>query len=198
MSISKVIFGQTGINDVIIDLEGKYIGAILNPGFSRHEELKMNLDSEYFNSGVMLINNKLCKTDNIMKKVIDFIDENHEIIMFPDQDGLNAIVNGNWQKIPLKFNQLAVIYEKKNNVLLDSFSQIEIEEAKTNPIIIHYTGSDKPWHLGNKHPYKNLYWKYLKTTPFKQYIPSNISFKNFIKFLLTRNQVIKLKYLNKE
>ena len=93
-----------------IDLEGRYIAAVLNPGFKRHQELKMNFDAEYFNAGVMLINNKLWKSDDLAKNIIEFIDLKSNIVQFADQDGLNAIIDGNGVKIPLKFNQQSVIF----------------------------------------------------------------------------------------
>jgi len=170
-----------------IDLESKYIGAVLNPGFQRHKELKMDLDSEYFNSGVMLINNKLWITNSVADKVIKFVDDNQSVIKFPDQCGLNAIVNGNWQKAPLKFNQQAAIFEKDFSNKYNCFSKEELEDAKENPIIIHYTGSSKPWHFRNKHPYKNLYWKYLKMTPFKRYIPNDLTVVNVIKWMIPKS-----------
>ena len=167
-----------------IDFEGKYIAAVLNPGFHRHRELKMSLDAEYFNSGVMLINNKLWKTNSITDKVIKFVDDNQSVIQFVDQCGLNAIINGNWINLPLKFNQQAVIFGDDFKEKYNCFSNDELKEAKENPVIIHYTGSSKPWHFRNNHQYKNLYWKYLKMTPFKRYIPEDITMLNVIKWML--------------
>ncbi len=170
-----------------IDLEGKYIAAVLNPGFQRHQELKMNFDAKYFNSGVMLINNKLWKSDNLAKNIIEFIDLKSNIVQFPDQDGLNAVINGNWVKVPLEFNQQAVIFEKDFKERYNCFSDDELNEAKENPVIIHYTGSSKPWHFRSNHPYKNLYWKYLKMTPFKRCFPEDLTVINVIKWMIPKS-----------
>lgn len=170
-----------------IDLEGKYIAAVLNPGFQRHQELKMNFDAKYFNSGVMLINNKVWKSDDLAKNIIEFIDLKSNIIQFPDQDGLNATINGNWVKLPLKFNQQAVIFDENFEKRYSCFSKEELEEAKETPVIIHYTGSSKPWHFSNNHPYKNLYWKYLRMTPFKRYIPEDLTVINVMKWMIPKS-----------
>ena len=170
-----------------INLGSSYIAAVLNPGFHRHQELKMNLDSEYFNSGVMLINNKLWKIYNITDKVIKFVDDNQSVIQFVDQCGLNAVINGKWIKIPLKFNQQVVIFEKDFKEKYNCFADDELNEAKENPVIIHYTGSSKPWHFRNKHPYKHLYWKYLRMTPFKRYIPEDLTVLNAIKWMIPKS-----------
>ncbi len=166
------------------NLDNKYIVAIENPGFKRHQELKMNIDSSYFNSGVMLINNKKWKEDNITEKVIKFVDENQNVIQFVDQCGLNAVINGNWKKISLKYNQQAVIFEKDFKEKYNCFSNKELQDAKKKPVIIHYTGSSKPWQYVNKHPYKYLYWKYLRMTPFNRYVPEDLTFLNVIKRMI--------------
>jgi len=166
------------------NLDNYFIGAVLNPGFDRHEELKMDENSQYFNSGVMVINNKKWKEKSFAIKVIEFIDFNHNTVAFPDQDGLNAVINGRWKEIELKYNQQAVIFEKNFEEKYYCFSKEEIKKAKENPIIIHYTGSSKPWHFRNKHPYKHLYWKYLRMTPFKRYIPEDLTVVNVIKWMI--------------
>lgn len=166
-----------------LDIEDYYIAAVENPGFDRHKELKMDKNSKYFNSGIILINNKKWKDSKLSKNVIDFVSENQESIKFVDQCGLNAVINGSWKLVQLKYNQQAVIFEKDFDDKYNCFSKEELEEAKLNPVIIHYTGSSKPWHFRNKHPYKYLYWKYLKMTPFKRYIPEDLTVLNIIKWM---------------
>ena len=36
----------------------------------------------------------------------------------------------------------------------------QIEKAKKNPVILHYTGPKKPWMAGCTHPLAKLYFKY--------------------------------------
>jgi len=166
------------------DITNFYIGGIINPGFTRNDKLNMDKNSKYFNSGVMLINNKMWQKDKISDKVIEFVNFNKKIIQFPDQDGLNAIINGKWKVMSLKYNQQAVIFEKDFNSKYDCYTNDELEEAKTAPVIIHYTGSSKPWHFRNKHPYKALYWRYLKMTPFKRYFAEDLTVLNIIKWII--------------
>jgi lipopolysaccharide biosynthesis glycosyltransferase len=169
------------------DLQDNFIGAVLNPRFDRYEELEMDEESRYFNSGVMLINNKKWKEEGLATKVIEFIDFNHNIVTFPDQDGLNAVINGRWKEIELKYNQQAVIFEQDFSSKYNCFSEQNLIEAKNSPIIIHYTGSSKPWHFRNNHPYKYLYWKYLRMTPFKRYISEDLTVINVIKWIIPQS-----------
>lgn len=166
------------------DVSDDYIAAIESPVFSRHDELKMQKESAYFNSGVMLINVERWRTDNIPARVINFIDENRPAIHFVDQCGLNAVIDGKWKKLPPKFNQQLpeILTDSPNNV--GCFSIEEIEEAVKTPVIIHFIGSSKPWHFRNWHPHRKLYWKYLKMTPFYPYIPVDFTPLNvIIKFM---------------
>lgn len=166
------------------DIDEYLIAAVENPGFNSHADLKMKEHSRYFNSGVMLLNLKRWRDFNVAAKVIDFVDKNPSVIKFVDQCGLNAVVDGNWKPLHLRFNQQSVIYEKNFNEKYYCFSGAELIMAKENPVIIHYTGSSKPWHLSNKHPYKHLYRFYLNKTPFKFKLPADLTIVNFFKWLL--------------
>ena len=170
---------------VNINLDGYYVAAVENPGFDRHQDLKMDIDSKYFNSGVMLINVKRWKEKDLQNQVLKFVEKNSTVIKFVDQCGLNAIINGNWKKIPLKFNQQAVIFEVEEfERKFDCYTNTELKEARENPVIIHYTGSSKPWSFQNKHPYKYLYWKYLRMTPYKWTIPEDLTILNILKRII--------------
>ena len=156
------------------ELGDYYVCAIEDPGFDRHQQLKMNPDSVYFNSGMMLINLSKWKRDSIQKKVINFIENNQDAIWFPDQCGLNSVINGQWKKVSLKYNQQSSIFSDGFEKKFNCFSHNELQEAKERPIIIHYTGGSKPWHHKNAHPYKKLYWKYIKMTPYRHSIYSDL------------------------
>jgi lipopolysaccharide biosynthesis glycosyltransferase len=167
-----------------IDINDVYLGAVENPGFNRHRELKMNLNSAYFNSGVLLINLKYWNENQLQSRVVDFVSNNSDVIEFVDQCGLNAIVDGCWKKIPLKFNQQSVIFDEEYMKVNNCFNDFDLNIGKESPVIIHYTGSSKPWHLRNKHPYKYLYWKYLRRTPFKRYFSNDFTLFNLAAYFL--------------
>ncbi|NTU52433.1 MAG: glycosyltransferase family 8 protein [Chlorobiaceae bacterium] len=180
------------INDSIKPLYEQEFGdawvcAIEDPGFDRHQQLRMDSASRYFNSGMMLINLAKWKAGGLQQKVIDFIEHNPESIWFPDQCGLNSIINGQWKKVPLKYNQQSSIFSEGFDDKFDCFSREELQEARTHPVIIHYTGGSKPWHYKNKHPYKYLYWKYLKMTPWKHAIYSDLRPAHLLKSMIPKN-----------
>lgn len=175
-----------------------YVCAIEDPGFDRHSQLKMNPQSVYFNSGMMLINLSKWKRDGIQKKVIDFIENNQDVIYFPDQCGLNAVINGQWKKVPLKYNQQSSIFSKDFEKKFDCFNPEELAEAKETPVIIHYTSGSKPWHYKNRHPYKRRYWDYIKMTPYRHAIYSDLMPLFLLKSLIPADIKKKIKQVLKK
>jgi lipopolysaccharide biosynthesis glycosyltransferase len=163
-----------------INIENSMIAAVVNPGFYRHKNLRMSQQSDYFNAGVLLVNLEKWREKNIAKRCIDYIDSNKANIEFADQDVLNAIVDGDWIKVPLKYNQQALIFEKNFLKAHNCFDEEELIEARENPVVIHYSGSRKPWHVKSSHPYKKFYWAYLRMTPFHQYMPEDLTVSKII------------------
>ncbi len=113
---------------------------------------------DYFNAGVMYIDLKKWRRDNVSKVLMDFALKRKDDILWWDQDVLNVIFHKKWKKLHPKYN---VIWE----VLEANDKNPEIKEAKENPVIIHYTRSVKPWHSNSYHPLKHLYWKYRNILP---------------------------------
>jgi lipopolysaccharide biosynthesis glycosyltransferase len=170
-----------------------FVCAVEDAGFNRHKQLGMDPSALYFNSGILLVNLLKWKESGLQKKVIDFIENNPDAIWFPDQCGLNSVINGRWKKMPLKFNQPSSIFEEGFEQRFNCFTRQELEEARTKPVIIHYTGGSKPWHFRNRHPWKSMYWNYLKMTPYRHAIYSDLMPMHLLKSMIPAElkQIIK-------
>lgn len=151
--------------------------------FDRHEILKMDQDSKYFNNGATLLNLKKIINDNLYDKYMQSINTMHEL-QFLDQDIINSVVNGKWKKAPLKYNVISS-YLRDSFLKNEYFAQNDIVEAYNNPVIIHYTGGRKPWIYMSRSRFRHLYWKYLAMTPFKNYLEPDRTFINIIKKNIT-------------
>ncbi|WP_457747073.1 glycosyltransferase family 8 protein [Sulfurimonas sp.] len=164
------------------DVSDVYVAAVEDAWKQREYLNKLGMSSfaNYFNAGVLLINLKKWREEKLFKKFIDYEKASTFPLVSHDQDIFNAIFNGKWKKLPLKYNQ----YEKNPDLdrekLLTCFSEEEIREAQENPVIIHYIGGRKPWHYRSEHNQKSLYWKYLALTPYKGYQPSDKTLRNII------------------
>ena len=134
------------------------------------EEMRNNLElggSFYFNSGVMLINLKKWREENMESKFLEFINEKPEKIKYWDQDVLNCCLKNKWLRLPKKYNLTHFFfYPEVYSPAYFSMKQEEFDASMKDPVIIHFTSHQKPWIEGCKHPRRDLYFKYQLT--FKQ------------------------------
>lgn len=152
------------------DINDYYLAAVEALSFDqRYADLKMPENSLYFCSGLLLINLTQWRKNNIMDKVINFIEENQAKILMWDQDSLNSVLCEQWLPLSLKWNQQTYFFDQE---IYQKFKhRKDFIEARNSPSIIHYTSSHKPWHYISTHPYKNEYFNYLKLTPWRNFNP---------------------------
>lgn len=163
-----------------VNVDDAFLAAVANPGFSRHRELGMDSQSNYFNAGVMVLNLKKWRENSITEKVIQFA-QTHPNSVLADQDGINAVINGRWIELPPKYNLQTYYFENPGN---SHSLPVAVREAMAAPAIIHFTGQPKPWHFMSRDRYKSIYWKYLRKTPFRFYVPADFTLANLAKRLL--------------
>lgn len=157
------------------------IGAALADAFSPLYRKNIGLAKEdlMFNSGVMLIDMKGWKEEHIGHQLRAFIRAHKGMVQQGDQGVLNAVLSKRIQKISPRYNFLTnysafayedmLLYRKPVNI----YTKEEIEAAKGEPCIIHYTSSfivARPWEEGQEHPYKYLWEKYKSMTPWHEEI----------------------------
>ncbi|CAI9394424.1 glycosyltransferase family 8 protein [Citrobacter sp. T1.2D-1] len=92
--------------------------------------------NKYFNAGVMLINNKEWRKNNITQNALTMINSG-KVFRYADQDVLNILLNGKLQYLDAKFN---------NKTTLSIYHDAEDENIQ-NTVIMHYVTPNKPWYL---------------------------------------------------
>jgi lipopolysaccharide biosynthesis glycosyltransferase len=158
-----------------IPLQDNYVLAVqddvvlyisMSDGLRNYQDLGIDPDEKYFNSGLLVINLEKWRSENIGEKVIELIKENREY-MKNDQDGLNAVLAGKWGEIHPRWNQMPRIYDYSSWQESPHAEDI-YKELLHQPCIIHFTNSPKPWYAGLKaecrHPKKDLFFQYLDMT----------------------------------
>jgi len=103
------------------------------PEAAHFQALGMSEPYRYVNSGVMLIDVSQWNRDDLSARSLDFIRRNPTIWRLPDEDALNAILDGHLAELSPVWNMQAPIW-----------SHPEVR-AIVQPAIIHYVGSNKPW-----------------------------------------------------
>ena len=139
------------------DIEEHY-AAVVQDILDKESCERLNLD-RYFNAGVMLINLKKWREDNIEEKLFEYCEKFHRKIVWVDQDVLNVILQDKLLFVDKKWN--AQTSECANTY---DFNKI----AKNTPGIAHFISYKKPWSKVNNSPNKKIYFKYLRLTPWKK------------------------------
>lgn len=129
--------------------------------------LSFKRDDDYFNAGVMLINLDWWRKNDIQNKSIKFISENRDICKFHDQDALNVVLHGTIQTLSIRFNLQEHFFEPFENQFIDRVYLKDMEEAKVNATLIHYTGYKKPWHKECVNPLKSIWRHFYNLTEWK-------------------------------
>lgn len=127
-----------------------------------HTFKKLNIPekSKYFNAGVLKINIKKWKENNIAKRIIDYLIENKDEVLWHDQDGLNAVLWNDWGELPSEWNVMTALFREEDFARIDMSKETACYIMK-NPKIIHYTNSkEKPWKETCTNPLKDRYFFY--------------------------------------
>lgn len=114
-------------------------------------------DAVYFNAGVMLIDINNWRRLDITRRVANTILNNKKCFECGDQDALNIVINGNFKHLDLKWNLTSRYFELSGpGDILDQHDE-ELLNALRDAKIIHFTGTEKPWHLNCQHSRRSNY-----------------------------------------
>lgn len=157
------------------DISNYYFGACLDGNTKYHTE--RTGAPNYINSGVMLINLKKWREDNLEQKFIDYMNNPNNVLGFPDQDVLNIVCSGNIKILDPSWNYQTT---GRRHSYLAGFDR---EDTVKN--ILHFLVR-KPWRFHCRSPYQHLYYKYLLKTPWFYMYPY-FWFCKFLKFFYFKN-----------
>ena len=160
----------------------KIIGAVGRKGLHRvlMKERKtlishgINIDSTYYNTGVVLFNCKRYIELNIKNTAFKFINEHPDVLHTADQTVINIILNKRIYDLPILYN---LSHRKLNN---------NPGLIYNNHGVFHYIGSPKPWDpFGYKVNSKaDHFFKILDDTGFKPPMRWKYSFMRLKRLIL--------------
>lgn len=155
------------------DLRGCAIGASLEPTYAHDKKEKIGLKGmPYYNAGVLLIDLENWKNNNVGEKIISFYSSYNGRLFSNDQDAINGSQKGKIYTLSPKYNYYNIFDQYPYSFLsrlcdYDYIDKAVFNEARKNPVIVHYLGEERPWRIGNHHRFKSDYDKYLNMTPWK-------------------------------
>lgn len=130
----------------------------------------LDLESGYFNAGVLLVNLSYWREHNIQDKLLSYIHNNPEKCVYNDQDALNSVLHNNVKYLDYAYNFQAMWFYPKDQLMIKKEKWPLLFTAKKNPAIVHFT-KEKPWHCECNHPLRNWFIEYAKLhdfVPFKR------------------------------
>lgn len=108
----------------------------------RTDALGMKVPEDYFNSGVLLFDLEKARARLSMEEILRLLNE-HEYT-YCDQDVLNMLFDGRVLPLDVTWNYMTFIEEHLRSGNENS-RQMFRDLGRTEPRIIHYVGSIKPW-----------------------------------------------------
>lgn len=160
-----------------LDMEKYYMAGVDDCLSKRYRKMvHLNDNGVYCNSGVLVLNLKKFRDENVVERFLGFISKHNGFFVYNEQTILNAVFENNIKILPIKYNVYTMIYTFTYNQILKlrkplkySYSEKDYNDAKKNPIITHYTGcfavASRPWIKGSDHPHVGSYIKYRALTP---------------------------------
>lgn len=213
-NIEKILYldGDTIVIDKLdqlydADIKECYMGACIEPTVDKQRKNALGLNGyPYYNSGVLLIDLKKCRNDNIFSNIIEYYTKNKDKIFAPDQDAINGYLKGKIYTLDPKYNFVNSFklypYRVLNRIAGDlCFVDFEVyKESLDNPVIIHYLGEERPWREGNTNKFRSEYIKYANKTPWGYQVENGwylyFIFWNIFNFVMIPFPMLRYKIIN--
>lgn len=148
---------RTDIGDcVLAGIEDHAVKTLLS---DHKKELGFQEQDVYINSGVLLIN--LTKLRKVFRAgaVVSLVDEAGEKFCYPDQDLINLLFRGKILPLERKYNYNTGYGSVKEAL---KYCLGGCKKEKKYPVIVHYMGKTKPWHLDYYGKFGKEYRRYLR------------------------------------
>lgn len=156
------------------------------------------LNKNYFNAGVLFIDYKKWRQEEVGIKLIDNLVNNKQHLKYWDQDLLNLFFNGSYIELTEYLNFKVQLSETEFRFTLS-------EKQEQNALFLHFSGKFKPWSLkgalNENSAYYHKYFKEINGKDFHIYNKRRLNtlkdlLRNLINFKIfnTKNAFVILKY----
>lgn len=146
----------------------------------------------YFNAGVLLLNMRYWRENNVFNIFYEYIKSYHDNIIFHDQDVLNYVFRESKLTLPIEYNLMQDYLSREN---MRKYNKVILNAIK-DPVIVHFSGTSKPWgsYIRDPHPFSDLFYKYQSQTTWNgcryEIRPMKIIMKNFVSDNLRRLKIL--------
>lgn len=157
-------------------------------------QFKISKSDVYCNAGVFLVDLSEWRKQKIEDKIIERIAKQKGNVFFFEQTLMNCSCRGKILRLPPEYNAYTLLWAFQYRNLIkwrkpiDFFTEDQIEKAKTEPKIIHFTRNfymlSRPWLKGCDHPMTDEYLRYKVISPWKSLDEDNRSSKEIRRYSL--------------
>lgn len=122
----------------------------------------------YFNAGVMVLNLRKIREDNVSAKLVNYV--LHGINFMGNQDAFNVVFDGNVKYISCKWNFIIHYLKEKSSKGIAEYYGLGCDIRTERQLldschIIHFAGVDRPWE-NYQYYFTDLYLSYFEKSPF--------------------------------
>ena len=163
-----------------LDLDNYYMAGVDDCLSASYKDIvEISGTATYCNAGVLLLNLRKWREDNILSVFIDYITKRKGYFVFNEQTILNSVFSDKILVLPCAYNTNTLVYafDYKDLMILRkpahySYKEEEYMNARVRPIITHYTGcfyiNRRPWIMNSDHPHVDQFKKYLDMSPWSE------------------------------
>lgn len=115
-------------------------------GLPNYKELGIPGNSPYFNAGVLLMNLRKWREEQIGRTCLDYVKQHPT--RFLDQDAINAVLAGRIGLLPMTWNARVGNLRHYSKWPEDDLKRAiapELHSLRRSPAICHFAGGGKPW-----------------------------------------------------
>lgn len=138
-----------------------------------HEQLGIAPTAKYFNAGVLVFNLDLWREEDLSRKVTSYIRGHRRAVRYWDQDGLNAVLHGQWAEIDGRWNQIPHIF-RYPSAQQSPFPPEIFERLRDDPWIVHFATRQKPWRHMDAHVFAADFFAALDRTAWAGWRPPGL------------------------
>jgi lipopolysaccharide biosynthesis glycosyltransferase len=149
-------------------LDSRFVSS--KAGIRLYRELALPPDLELFNSGVMVINLRKWREQQLAWRAITYLREAAHYLRWHDQEALNAVLGGEWTALDPRWNVSMHVFGGKAS------AQHNVDLCR-DPFIVHYNSAIKPWHPDFSFGFRELFFRQLDNTAWAGWRPSPLRFR---------------------
>lgn len=160
----------------------------------------------YYNSGMILFDMIAWRSLRCSERIANHVKNVRAMYPSPDQDLINVVLKGEILKLPPRYNIQPIYLAFSIKDYFKTFggrgfyAQKEVQNALSCPVIYHFFRfvGEFPWNSDNVHPDNDLFDKYIKMSPWNDYIkrPANtgavLKFEKILYKNISKSVFIKL------